>query len=253
MRQLVQKRPVTMGIAIGLIATLIFVASSIAAYNNKRATISSTQANVVVTQYAHYTDPQGILHYVGEVQNSGNVPATSVNVALTLKDASGTLLGWGSDGGSAGALVDMTIAPGQKVGFNIPVENTPTKPTTADLVVSAQVANINTFDPIKDATNLSVVSDTIAAGQSGYMVSGQVKNGAATDCLPVHVVVTGYDSSGKVVDVADGNTVNSTVIPAGQSQPFNGIPAGQSLPFEITLLRVGNITKYSIALHAYQK
>ncbi len=252
MRQLIRNRPITVGILVGLIATIVFVAGSIAAYRAGNPAAAG-QVNVAVTQYEHYTDHQGILHYVGEVKNNGSMAVDSVNVALTLKDATGTVLSWGSDGNSAGTFVDMVIAPAQSVGFNIAVQNNPTKPTTADLAVTAEVADSVSTDPIKEATDLKVISDTIAAASGGYVVSGQVKNGSSKDCLPVHVVVTGYDRNGKVVDVADGYTSDPNALAAGQAQPFNGIPAGQTQPFQVNLQGAGSITRYSIAIHAYQK
>lgn len=197
-------------------------------------------ANIIVLQHQHYTDSIGGLHFIGLVKNTGNAIAENIAVNLTLLDGNGGVVGTGSDS----ALIGTSVPPSKSVGFDIIVDNPPAQWAKEDIKTSA-----DTYDPIgndlfKQASNLTITGNTIKPSQlSGYVVRGQVNNGGAKNTQLVHVNVTAYDSTGQVVDVADGY--------AGD---IKGIPPGQSASFEINLIcQNTKVARYELLLSAYEK
>jgi hypothetical protein len=160
--------------------------------------------------YEQYTDASEALHFIGVITNTTSSPMANLVVHATLYDSKNR-----ADASEDDYLGDVSLAPGQRVGFDLRIGEPPLKWVRVDLQVEVRGA---TFSHVP---GLRVGDDAIAPQDGGgYVVRGIVHNDGANDAYPATVFVTGYDARGRVVVVGDATTTDRDGIDAGQASPF---------------------------------
>jgi len=147
---------------------------------------------VKVLSSTQYTDSLGATHVVGEVQNQISQNLDSVVVAVTFYAADGKTLETDS------SLVLMSIlTPSQKSPFDVYTLNQ--NLGNDHYTVAVTDASVTSNIPY---ANLAI-QGPVSQIQSGfYHVTGQIANTGTNTANSVEVVVTLYDTGGKVVAVA---------------------------------------------------
>jgi hypothetical protein len=170
------------------------------------------QIDLQVGSYSFYTNSIGSLRFVGVIINQGNAAAENVQVAISLLDNSGNVIGVGSDSISIVqangkfpfvALIDTALTEWKDV--KIQIQGTPSNgqsifPPYTDLQVDKVVGNNSTF--------------------GRYALTGIVINTGQKTATLVRVVAVAYDESGKVIDYGDTFTTLTDIAPGGDS-PFS--------------------------------
>ncbi|PZR95777.1 MAG: hypothetical protein DLM69_11455 [Candidatus Chloroheliales bacterium] len=159
---------------------------------------------LVVTKYNVVPRPNvgGVTSYFGIVKNEGNAPV--YQIIINLVDDSGTAVE-----SAVASYLDYTIlAAGQSAGFGILYMGDDIKhpqfKATADPVASSNL----------QPAQLSVVSHQASVGAAGLTnVTGEVRNDSDHRASEWIVNVIGYDDSGNIVGVGDGNGTNGNADP----------------------------------------
>ena len=202
-------------------------------------TLRPDEADVVSLDFENYTDDQGNVVVIGQLQNTGHGPASEIQVTCEALDAAGVRIASGSD-----ALLTLVGLP---VGAKAPFQIRLSKPTGE--VDKIHVGwTYKSYDPdavhiFVPATGLSIDGQqfTEGLGSTPAQVSGQVKNGGSKGAAQVRVLASGYDDQGTLVDVEQG-TPDQDTIPAGGTAAFtikfSSRPDVQVV--KVDLLPVGN-------------
>ena len=164
------------------------------------------------------------MHLVGEVRNDSPDNVELVLVSATYLDALGGVLGTGA------TYTEHTIlAPGQRSPFDVMDLD---QPAVADwrLVVTCTVIP---DDPVQQLTLRGMTSWVDDDGWHYYV--GEVTNSSIANVRWVRAVLTFYDRSSTVVNVASTAVLADVLLP-GQSAPFRAIV--RAGPVEGTLLMV---------------
>lgn len=163
-----------------------------------------TEYDVAVLATGKFTDEQGGLNMVGEVQNTANTSIRLTRIDVSFFEG-GQLLR------EEQAYTTMaTIVPNMTSGFSIPLN-----PDLQDKEYSVRVTSYAVAEEPERALRLVVEPAT----RDGYgMVSGHVLNGADRDAKQVKIVCAIY-KEGRVIDSTFGYT-NPPDIPAGKSADF---------------------------------
>lgn len=151
------------------------------------------------------------MHIVGEVRNDTTENVELVLVSATYLDVLGGVLG------TASAYTEHTIlAPGQRSPFDLMDVDQPT------LVDYRLVVNWTTIldDPVGQLTISGMTSWVDQAGWSYYV--GQVTNSSVANVRWVRTVLTFYDRSSTVMNVASVAVLADVLLP-GQTAPFRAI------------------------------
>ncbi len=135
-------------------------------------------------------DDNGIYHVLGEVENTGETPVTSVNITATGYDQSGNVLA------SSSTNADLTvILPGEKSPFDIVL-------TRIDFEKDVYNYSLNiAFSEASPVTRtLKILSNTTYTDSAGiFYVDGTLTNTGTGITANVRVIATFYDSKGFVV------------------------------------------------------
>jgi hypothetical protein len=160
--------------------------------------------------YEQYTDASDALHFIGVITNTTSSPVANLVVHATLYDSKNR-----EDASEDSYLGDVSLAPGQRIGFDLRIGEPPLKWVRMDLQVEVRGATFQHVPGLR-------ISDDVIAPQEGrgYVVRGIVHNDGPDDAYPATVFVTGYDARGRVVVVGDSDTTDRDGIDAGQSSPF---------------------------------
>jgi hypothetical protein len=156
-------------------------------------------------------DSIGYTHVVGEVQNIGTQNLDFIQLTATFYASNSSVV----DTGLAYTLMSI-LTPGQKSPFDV---TTARQNVIVDhFSLSVSDASVTTDQP---NTKMKVQGATSHADQIGYYhVVGEVTNIGTTTANNVKVIVTYYDSAGKVVDV--GFTFTSPAnLQAGETGSFD--------------------------------
>ncbi len=173
-----------------------------------KTTLNVSTSDVAILSTGKYTDDQGGVNLVGEVQNAADHPVKHVGIGVSFfKD---------------GALVKeeqiyttmAMIMPNRTSGFSLGLSD-----DLLDKEYSAVITSFSVEDkPVEKGLTLVVKSDL---DRDGYgIVAGHVLNGADHNATQVKIVCAIYDSKGNVIDSIFGYTEPDT-IPAGQTARFN--------------------------------
>lgn len=164
------------------------------------------------------------MHIVGEVRNDTAESVELVLVSATYLDDAGGVLGTGS------AYTEHTmLAPGQRSPFDLMDIDQPTLADYRLVVNSTPIPD----DPVGQLTISGMTSWMDQAGWYYYV--GEVTNTSIANVRWVRTVLTFYDRSSTVVNVASVAVLADVLLP-GQSAPFRAIV--RAGPVEGTLLMV---------------
>ncbi|MEM3094230.1 MAG: FxLYD domain-containing protein [Nitrososphaera sp.] len=175
------------------------------------ATLHVSADDVAILSTGKYTDDQGDINLVGEVQNVADHPVKLVQIGvLFFEEDDGALVKEQKKICTMMAL----IMPNRTSGFSLGLGS--------DLQDNAYSVNITSFSvedkPVERGLMLVVEP---ALGSDGYgVVGGHVLNRADHDATQVKVVCAIYDDDGNVVDSIFGYT-NPDTIPPRQTAPFS--------------------------------
>ena len=170
------------------------------------------QIDLQTGSYSSYVDSIGTLWFVGEIVNKGNAPATSVQVALSLLDNNGNVVGVGSDSPSF-------IQANGKFPFKIMVDQAPKEWKDVKIQIQGTPYDSQSFMPLY----IDLKTDKVTGNPSGYGtygLTGIVINTGQKTATLVQIVAAAYDKDGKVIDVGDTFATLSDIAPGGDS-PFS--------------------------------
>ena len=173
------------------------------------------QADLEVLSYRAYRAPIGSsVIVVGEARNRGTGPAARVQIAVSLIDGEGKVIGAGSVNAAQLALVE----PGALYPFRVMVDRvsrdwSEVRIQIQPLSAEGAPARYTGLRP----EGVSVVPPTQSA--EGYGLAGDVVNGGASSVHDVRIVAVAYDSQGRVVDVS-ATTPKLDPIAQGALAPF---------------------------------
>ena len=170
--------------------------------------------NVEVVNFHSVTDEFGGLDFIGEVTNTGDEDAASIQVVLTLTDARGNVVGTGTSYLDALSI----LPPGETIPFDIFVDNPPSTWTEESIQIQAGDADSFTQSFVYSSLEASGVTIT-PAEYGGVSVRGIVKNTGTETATFVQVTFAGYDSAG-VIQVVDFTSADLDQIAPGGTSPF---------------------------------
>ncbi len=165
---------------------------------------------LAVVQIQGYRTPVGSLWLLGEVRNDGPLPVENVQVEVGLRDEVGNLVG------TAVSWTAAAIIPsGEKAPFGMLLRETPPGYAypTVSLVGGQSVQDLGT-------RYLGVVAEETAVVLDGERarVTGQITNNGNETASTVRLVLTLYDSEGKISGYAQ-QTLDTPLLP-GDNHPF---------------------------------
>jgi hypothetical protein len=210
-----------------ILAILIVLIANLTACKPREATPSPTASPAVsdpsgrlfiVSDFA-YVDLIDFYHIVGEVENRSDDYMRFVNIAATLYDAEGQVIG----AESMYTFIDI-IPPGTKTPFNVSFFDQP--------VPASYKLQIEGYDSdSRPLTNLEILSHSMVdKGEGLFLILGEVKNGRSIPAKFVKVIATLYDKNNKLVGT-EFTYVELSEIPAGGTSAFSiGIYTG--VPFD---------------------
>jgi hypothetical protein len=173
-----------------------------------KATLNVSTSDVAILSTGKYTDDQGGVNLVGEVQNAANHPVKHVGIGISFfKD----------DALVKEEQIYTTMAmimPNRTSGFSLGLSD-----DLRDKEYSASVTSFSVEDrPVEKGLTLVVES---ALDRDGYgVVGGHVLNRADHNATQVKIVCAIYDIKGNVIDSIFGYTDPDT-IPPEQTARFN--------------------------------
>ncbi len=198
------------------------------------------QIKLEVGSYTSYPSSIGGLYIVGEVLNRGDAPAWQIQVAVSLLDNGGNVLG-ASSSNLAGLSV---VPPGAKYPFLILISKAPSAYKETKIQVQAEpypgTQELAFFAPYLDLKVEGITGKKPQFG--GYTLSGRIINTGNKNASLVKVVSTAYDQNGKVVDV--GWTFSK----------LDQIQAGGNAPFELEFRNLKEApSKYDVYVQGTEK
>jgi len=186
-------------------------------------------APVVLANHSHYTTSYDSLIVVGEVQNSGEVGLSPVNVVANLFGSNGQLVDTGTNG-----VYLSVLPPGDKTCFTIGLDEpdgwsyyafeTPTYYSTSD-------------DRLQ---NMTIYNDSGTYNPDGgsYRILGFVRNDNNARVRSIQPIVTLYNVSGTVIGCSY-TFVNSTDLDPAQSSSFELTFSGYDRDYaDVTAYRI---------------
>lgn len=200
----------------------------------------ASQVKVEMGDSNSYSDSIGTLIVVGEVVNNGPVPATNVEVAVSLIGADGKVLA--AESTYAWSLRSR-IPVGEKAPFKVMISDAPQSWDSIKFQVQAE--------PWKEGLwttsgyyDLQVKNETLtppANEYSGYTIAGEVANTGQAAAESVRVWAAGYGPDGKIMDVVDGRTKLDQIAP------------GATAPFSLEFRERREIVKYALHVEGDKK
>jgi hypothetical protein len=175
-----------------------------------------------------YEDPVGSLRFLLEVRNTNDFDVEGVTATVSLQDADGQMVDFGSGYAKLDILGAGDTAPVMLVFFLKAPEF-----SAYDIEIQGQEADYmaSLLHP-----ELQIVDDSGRVGQwVPYEVLGEVHNMGDRDAKSVALVVTCYDVDGKIVAIGTGRPAERS-IPAGSSSDFlisMGAVAGEIASYRV--------------------
>jgi len=192
-------------------------------------------AEVNILSNTGYIDSLGWYNIVGEVENTGDVAVTWVEIEATFYDVNNTMLATEDS-----YMTLNTLNPGRKSPFDITLMNEVLAAKVNNYSLTVLSSSVTSSKPI----GLEIPSHTSSIDEWGWMtISGDIKNIGTITATFVKIVATCYDTGGNVVDY--GWTY---------SQPTD-IQPNLTIPFEITLYdteRLPYIASYALEAESTQ-
>mgnify|MGYP001765487739 CR=1 FL=1 len=184
------------------------------------STVQPTPA-IAVLSHSSFLSSSGTFHVVGEVKNNSSKNRSYVKLTATFYNSDNTVVG-----------TDFAYT---EVDILLPNEKSPFEILEIDEAISAQIdhysvvvsdSNVTTDEPYRSFAILSKDSYTDSTGT--FHAIGELQNTGSQAADYVKVVVTLYDSAGKVVGTDFTYTEIDTVL-AGQKSPFEVLELDNSV------------------------
>jgi hypothetical protein len=178
-----------------------------------RATASPTPRDVEVVSYrSHRTEYS--LQFFGEVVNNGDGAAANVQVALTLTDDAGRIVGAGL------ALVEgrAILEPGTTAPFSMLIDDPLAEWTNEAFQVSAEEPGGFTFGDTYAELEVSGVT-VVPSEAGGLTIRGTIANVGSRDATLVEVAFVARDAAGTVLWVED-TYLDIDPLPPAVDSPF---------------------------------
>jgi hypothetical protein len=172
-------------------------------------------ARLAVDSYRVYTDSIGSVWVAGLATNTGDTMAVNTGATLHLLGPDGKTLV-----DTYATVILDEIQPGQSTPFRGVFANPPKG--WSSVKVEMRASSPDVLRPQVFVTGL-VASEVTAAPGEGYLgatVSGKVVNKGTQSAISVRAITVALDSSGKVLEIADGYAILPELKPAGVS-PFS--------------------------------
>ena len=191
---------------------------------------TSATSCIQILSHSDYVDTSGYAHVVGEVMNRGTQNLEFVQIKGTYYGSNGTVLEYDST-----FTIINILTPQQKSPFDISANQKGIAYSSVTLEVTGASPAVDTPN-----TRLAILNDALSYDQYGYYhVTGQMGNAGSTTANNVQVVVTFYDSSGKVVDAAYTPPAillgsETGTFDAGADHPMSGV-ASFSAQIQVTI------------------
>lgn len=185
------------------------------------------QIKLEVGSYSSYSDSPfpGYLTFVGEVLNKGDTPAWRIQVAVSLLDGGGNIVGVSSNN-----MANLNVIPARgKYPFLIRISKPSPYKEVKIQVQGEPYGDSSLFPPYLDLRVEGVTGKApgptgpISPSGNGYILRGRINNTGNKTATSVKVVAIAYDQNGKVMDV--GFTYSE----------LDQIQAGGNAPFELQL------------------
>jgi hypothetical protein len=213
--------------SIGLLVLLAICSLSLTL--TPAAISQSAPTNVKVVSYSYYFDTTGFLVVVGEVQNVGTDPVSSVTLSGIATSSDGAEVT--SD---INALV-VDLLPGQKAPFywnfyDTTGTGTWNHPDVTSLNIAVTQASTTTSYQYPDmkitgtsssiGTNRGTSADDPNADYGAYWVTGTLQNTGSQTATNVRLIATYYNASGVAVAVGGyiDQVMNATLAPSQSTQ-----------------------------------
>ena len=191
-----------------------------------------TPVDLQIQGLAFHRTPVESLWCLGEVLNISGQPAEEVQVRVSLHDAQGRLLEWGT------AFTEIDIVPdGGRAPFAIRFAGSPASFAQYQTQVLRGVPSTHLGPRYPD---LEVIEEHGGwLDDNNYRVRGQVLNSGQYDAEKVALIITLYDDEAHVVGA---RTVEI------QAEVFL---AGAVAPFEVELTPMGSVGRYDIQVQGW--
>ena len=185
---------------------------------NPTATVAREASVEIISTHVFRNPDAGSAIIFGEVQNTGDVAATGVQIRATLFDGAGSRVGRG-ESESVGKTV---MNPGDVTGFSIIVtfDDGYAEWVTEEITASSNVSrpeSVAAYTP-----NLSISGETLVGPSSGFDfvdVTGNITNDSGVALRFVQVGAIAYDGAGNVISV--DSFVSSDILEPGATIPFS--------------------------------
>ncbi len=230
--------------------TAVAAATSLPAGTPVRATSLPPAAPIPpvlqIISLSSYKDSSNNFHVVGEVINGEDKPLTSIELTITIKDASGKTLLKDSSGKTVDSLTFSpmlsTLLPGKSSPFEYFLTSDAGVPDTFDVKITGQ----NTAD--MQTASLEIQNAQVKAGANDTVyLTGDIVNKGDKPVQIYNMAGSLLDKGKKVIAAAATSTYSSYLLPAGDSANED------RTPFAIAIDNPGSpVASYATYLEADQ-
>jgi hypothetical protein len=180
------------------------------------ATATPGRVAVAVENVGNYRNAFGVLYFIGEFVNTGDLEVAGLQIAVSLIGDDGQPVA----SGQANAIGVNVLPVGQRTVWAAPLANAPAQWKEERIQPQAVAATAETRAP--HAVGLSAEGATVTSPTDpalGIAVSGQVRNGGTSAARFPLVTVGCYDAAGKLIMVDTGPAQQQEIAP-GATAPF---------------------------------
>ncbi len=182
------------------------------------STATPGKVEIVAQGVTNYRDTSGSLWFMGEVLNTGQTDAGSIQIAISLIGDTGQTLAVGSAGAFLQSL--PILKPGQKAVWSTLIDKAPE--AWKEERVQVQVGQVQSYERTLYYFDLKTDGVTLDPPTQfgGVKASGQIVNSGLGTAKNARVTIAMYDAEGKLLRVEDGYA-KLDQIPPGGSAPFS--------------------------------
>jgi hypothetical protein len=171
--------------------------------------ITDPAGRLFILSHSAYMDIIDRYHIVGEVMNTSEQYMRFINVAATLYDEAGQIIG----AGSIDTFVDI-LPPGSRTPFNI-VFYDQALPAAYKLLIEGSETDSSPLSPL-----VLLSQSVITRNDGGFNIVGEIRNNRSIEARNVKVIATFYDEEGKVIG-AEYSFTEIHQIPSLGTSPFS--------------------------------
>jgi hypothetical protein len=190
---------------------------------------TSGSSEVTIVSTNSFTDNWGWYYVVGELVNNSNLPVTSIQLSIELKDASGNSLLKDDGGNTVDSLTFSpllyTLAAGQYSPFEYSFDTSNGTPASFNVTISSQaVGEANRVE--MGVENAEMIDD----GNGSYYLSGELVNKSAEWVHITSMAGAGLDASHQVLTADWTATYASDLAPTGDANGRDRTPFTVDFP-----------------------